>query len=69
MGFEQAAIKVEKEAEFEELRSAIERAFVPRTVERFLNQISKKGFRARDWDSVLGKGVLEVVDQELKRSG
>jgi hypothetical protein len=68
VGFEQATIKVEKEAEFEELKGAIDRAFAADKVERFLNQVSKKGFRIRDWDSVLGKRVLEAVDQELRRS-
>ncbi|HXY15567.1 MAG TPA: hypothetical protein VEI26_13805 [Terriglobales bacterium] len=69
MGFEQATIKVEKEAEFEELKSAIERALAPATAERFLSQISKRRFRVRDWDSVLGKRVLEAVDEEWRRSG
>ena len=69
MGFEQATIKVERQAEFDELRSAIDRAFAADKVERFLNQVRKKGFRIRDWDSVLGKRMLEAVDEDLKRSG
>jgi hypothetical protein len=69
VAFEQAAIEVEKKAEFGELKNAIDRAFGADRVERFLNQVSKKGFRIRDWDSVLGKRVLEAVDQDLSRSG
>ena len=68
MGFEQASLKVEKEAEFEELKGAIDRAFAADRVERFLNQVSKKGLRIRDWDSVLSKRILEAVDQQLSRS-
>jgi len=69
VGFEQATIKVEKESEFEELKSAIDRVFAADRVERFLRQVGKKAFRIRDWDSVLGKRVLEPVDQEVGWSG
>ena len=69
VSFEQAAIEVEKKAEFDELKSAIERAFAADRVQRLLSQVSKKGFRIRDWNSVLGKRVLEAVDQDLTRSG
>jgi len=69
VGFEQAAIEVEKKAEFDELKRAIHRSFAAGRVERFLNQVSKKGFRIRDWDSILAKRTLEAVDQELSRSG
>jgi transposase-like protein len=69
VGFEQATIKIEKEAEFEELKNAIGRAFAADRVQRLLNQVSKKGLRIRDWNSVLAKRVLEAVDQDLSRSG
>ena len=59
MVFEKAAIKIEKEKEFGELRLAISRAFVPASVEQYLKRIAKAGLRIRDFDSVLAKGVLE----------
>jgi hypothetical protein len=59
MAFEQAAIKVEKEKEFEELKGAINRAFAPEAVERFLDRVLGAGLRIRDFDGVLAKGVLE----------
>jgi hypothetical protein len=59
MAFEQAAIKVEKEKEFEELKGAIHRAFAPEAVERFLGRVRSTGLRIRDFDGVLAKGVLE----------
>jgi hypothetical protein len=59
--FEQATIKIEKEEEFEELRSAIRRAFAPETVAKYLKRMSSTGIRIRDFDSVLAKGVLEQV--------
>ena len=59
--FEQAAIKVEKEKEFEELKSAINRAFAPHSVEKYLKQVASAGTRIRDFDSVLANSVLERV--------
>lgn len=61
MVFEQATIKVEKEKEFEELKSAINRAFAPEAVEKYLKRVASAGLRIRDFDSVLAKGVLERV--------
>ena len=58
MAFEQAAIKVEKTQEFAALQSAIEEAFRPEKVERFLAQMDRKGLRIRDVDGLLRKGVL-----------
>jgi hypothetical protein len=59
VAFEQAAIKVQKEKEFEELKRAIARAFSPEQVERFLKRVARAGIRIRDFDSVLARGVLE----------
>ena len=59
VGFEQAAIKVEKAHEFEQLRAAVERAFLPERAERFLKQLDRKGIRVRDFDSLLAERVLE----------
>ena len=59
--FEQATIKVEKEKEFEELKSAINRAFAPENVQKYLKQVASAALRIRDFDSVLAKGILERV--------
>ena len=59
MAFEQAAIKVEKAQEFAVLQDAIEQAFRPEKVERFLKQLDAKGIRVRDLDTVLAKQALE----------
>jgi hypothetical protein len=61
MVFEQAAIKVEKEKEFGELKAAINRAFALGVVEKYLKRVASVGIRIRDFDSVLAKGVLERV--------
>ena len=61
MGFEQATIKVEKEKEYEELKSAVSHAFSPERIEKFLKRVSREGVRIRDWDSVLSQRILEQV--------
>jgi hypothetical protein len=61
MAFEQATIKVEKEKEFEELKSAINRAFASESVQKYLKRVASAGLRIRDFDSVLAKGLLERV--------
>jgi len=67
--FEQAPVKVEREKEFGELKSALERVFAPERVEKFLRQLDKKGIRARDFAKVLDKKVVEAVDEKLSASG
>ena len=57
--FEQAPIKVEKAEEFSRLQTAVEQAFRPESVERFLKQLDRKGIRIRDFDGVLAQSVLE----------
>jgi len=61
VGFEQAAIKIEKAAEFGELQRAIEEAFSPGKVKRFLKILHRGQIRIRDFDSVLVTKTLEAV--------
>jgi hypothetical protein len=58
-GFEQAAIKIEKQQEYATLQAAVEQAFLPEKVERFLKQLDRKGIRVRELDAVLAARVLE----------
>ena len=69
MTFEQAAIKVEKEKEFGQLKSGLVRIFAPDTVERFLKGLQSKSIRIRDFDLVLSSGVLERLDDGFASSG
>jgi hypothetical protein len=59
MGFEQAAIKVEKAQEYSRLQAAVEQAFLPNKVEGFLKQMEHKGIRIRDLDGLLAQRVLD----------
>jgi hypothetical protein len=60
MGFEQAAIKIEKQQEFAKLQAAVEQAFLPERVGRFLKQLDSKGIRVRNFDAILSARVLEA---------
>ena len=66
MGFERAAIPVEKEKEFAELRGAIEKLFAPGRVEKFLAALKSKSVPVRDFETVLAKRVLESAAPDLK---
>ena len=69
VSFQQVAIRIEKEKEFEELRSAIDRAFDSGRVEKFLKQVRKSGARIRDLETILARGVFEKVDGTLAKLG
>jgi len=59
-GFQQPAIKVEKEQEFHELKGAIERALGAGKVEQFLKRLGSRSVRVRDFDAVLASGALDA---------
>jgi hypothetical protein len=69
VGFQQAAIKVEREKEFGALRDALNGVFAPERVEQFLKRLNSKGIRIRDFELVAASGVLEQADDYLAKSG
>jgi hypothetical protein len=68
-GFEQATIKIEDEQKFGELKDSITRAFAPGKVEKFLKKVQGAGVRIRHLEPILEKGLVEQVDEVLKKSG
>ena len=64
VSFQQVAIRVEKEQEFEELKGAVNRAFAPETVEKFLKRVRRSGARIRDLEAILARGVFEKVNDD-----
>ena len=68
MGYEQAVIKVEKEAQFAELKAAIERTFAAGSVEKLLKRLDSRGARIRDFDNLLEKQMIERVDGALREA-
>jgi hypothetical protein len=65
MPFQQAQIQIEKQQEYQQLRSAIERAIAPATAAEFLKQVKKAGLKVRNFEGVLDAKVLERCDREL----
>src|SRR5271163_4663565 len=56
--FEQATLPVQDEKTFAEVIEALNQAFSPRSIEDFLHRVKRSGLRARDFEGVLGKGLL-----------
>ena len=69
MGFEQAAIKVEKQKEFGHLKEGLVRLFAADRIEDFLKGLKAKGIRVRDFELVLSSGLLERLDDGFASSG
>jgi hypothetical protein len=67
--FQQAGIGVEKQAEFEQLSSALKRVFGAGGVESFLRLLQRKKVAIRDFDRVLREKLLEQADGGLRNSG
>ena len=57
--FEQAAIKVEKEREFSDLKVAIEKAFAADRVAKFLKALAGRRIRVRDLDAVFAADAID----------
>ncbi len=68
MGFEQATIPVQKEREFQQLRSAIDAVFAPPLAEKFLGRVKSKGLRVRNYEDVLAAGLIEKTYPSLGTS-
>jgi hypothetical protein len=66
-GFEQAAIKVENEAAFSELKNAIDRVFSALAVERFLSSVKRKNLKIREVERIIAAGLIEKADEALQR--
>jgi len=56
--FEQATLPVQNEKIFTDVIEALNQAFSSRNVEDFLHRVKRAGLRARDFEGVLGKGLL-----------
>jgi|SRR5580658_8809075 hypothetical protein len=56
--FEQAAIAVRDEQGYQKLHALIDAAFDARDVEVFLNSVSRKKLRVRDYEGILKRGLL-----------
>ena len=69
MAFQQAQIPVQKQEEFDKLKSAIERIFASGSVESLLKKLQSSNVRVRQFEKALDKEVFETVDPVLAQSG
>ena len=69
MAFQQAQIPVQKQEEFDKLKSAIERIFASGSVGSLLKKLQSRSVRVRQFEKALDKGVFEAVDPVLAQSG
>jgi hypothetical protein len=56
--FQQAAIAVENPAVFGPVKKALEAAFAAPAVDAFLKRVDQSKLRVRDFEGVLGRGLL-----------
>ena len=64
MKFEQGLIKVEKEREFDGLKSTIVRAFAADRVARYLKELDSRNVRVRDLDAVFAVNAIDAAAEE-----
>ena len=65
--FEQATIPVQNEATFAEVRQAVEEAFAPVRVAKFLSGVAGAKLRVRQFEEILGRGLLGTKAQAAYR--
>jgi hypothetical protein len=57
--FEQGTIKVEKEREFGDLKSAIEKAFAADRVTKYLKELDSRNIRVRDLNAIFAANTID----------
>ena len=69
MAYQQAQIAVTKTAEFEQLKGALERIFNSAALGQFYGKLQNRSLPVREFEKILGLGLLEGVDGALAKSG
>ena len=59
MVFVQPVVKIDKEKEFEELKSLVSRALAPEEMKSFLKKAEKKGVRVRQVEAAFENGIFD----------
>jgi hypothetical protein len=62
--FQQATIPIQDETTFAEVRQAIDEAFAPARVTKFLNTVAGARLRVRQFEAVLAHGFLGAQAQK-----
>jgi hypothetical protein len=69
MAYQQALIAVTKAAEFEQLKTVLERILGSATVEKFYARLQSRTVYVREFEKIVGLGILESVESALAKSG
>ncbi|MBZ5508092.1 MAG: hypothetical protein LAO78_21725 [Acidobacteriia bacterium] len=69
MAYQQAQIAITKAAEFEQLKSALERVFNSAALDKFYGKLQSRSIPVREFEKILDLGLLETVDSTLAKSG
>jgi hypothetical protein len=56
--FEQAVLPIEDEAHFTAVKSSLEPLFASANVAGYLKRVQRSGLRVRDFEGLLGRGLL-----------
>jgi len=59
VAFEQGTIKVEKEREFGDLKAAMEKAFAPGRVAKYLKELDRRSLRVRDLNGIVAADAID----------
>jgi hypothetical protein len=65
VSFEQGVLKVEKEREFGELKSSLEKVFVADRVKKYLKVLASRGIRVRDLDAAFAAGAIDRANGDI----
>ena|SRR5215471_2147624 len=69
MAYEQAQIPIQQAEAFERLKSALERVFASASLDKFYRRLEGKSVSAREFEKIVGLGIIEEVDTELASAG
>ncbi len=69
MAFVQPVVKIDKEKEFEDLKSLVSRALAPEEIENFLKKAEKKGVRVRQVEAAFENGIFDGKNHAITALG
>jgi hypothetical protein len=69
MAYQQAQIAVTKTAEFEQLKSALDRIFNSAALDKFYGKLQSRSVPVREFEKIVALEIPEAADSALAKSG